>query len=107
MTFSPNPQPARTRDARSSQERLPQRRAASASQYPAPKAPEIAPQFDGLTVFSATTSFRRDTLGDDITEWLRRHPELTPVNTVIRLSSDARFHCLSILIFWRGSPSSK
>jgi hypothetical protein len=60
--------------------------------------------FDGLTVFSATTSFRREHLGTDITTWLRQHPKLTPVDTVIQLSSDTRFHCMSIVIFWRATP---
>jgi hypothetical protein len=71
-----------------------------------PRSPATVPSaaarsFDGLTVFSATTSYRRDVLGNDITEWLRRHPELTPVETVVQLSSDKRFHCMSIVIFWR------
>jgi hypothetical protein len=61
--------------------------------------------FDGLVVFSATTSSRRDNLGDDITSWLRANPGLVPVDTVVRLSSDARFHCLSILVFWRNEAS--
>lgn len=59
------------------------------------------PSYDGVTVFSATTVQRRDRVGDEITAWLRAHPERVPVNTIVRQSSDTRFHCLSILIFWR------
>ena len=63
--------------------------------------------YDGVTVFSATTVGRREKLGDDITAWLAQHPDRLPVNTVVNLSSDARFHCLSIVIFWRtGKPAS-
>jgi hypothetical protein len=61
--------------------------------------------FEGLTVFSATTATRRERLGDDITSWLQAHPELVPVDTVVRLSSDTQFHCLSILVFWRSNVS--
>lgn len=57
--------------------------------------------YDGVKVFTATMPHRRERLGDEITSWLRAHPERVPVRTVIRQSSDARFHCLSILIFWR------
>ena len=56
--------------------------------------------YDGLKVFSVTMAARRARLGEEITEWLRAHPECVPVRTVVRQSSDARFHCLSILIFW-------
>jgi hypothetical protein len=58
-------------------------------------------RYDGVKVFSATTVGRREKLGDDITAWLRANTDRVAVNTVVRLSSDARFHCLSILIFWR------
>jgi putative lipoic acid-binding regulatory protein len=61
---------------------------------------------DGMTVFSATTGQRRERLGDDITTWLQAHPERVPMNTVVRQSSDSRFHCLSILIFWRVARAS-
>lgn len=57
--------------------------------------------YHGLKVFTATTLGRRDGLGEDVTAWLRAHPERIPVLTFVRQSSDARFHCLSILIFWR------
>jgi len=57
--------------------------------------------FDGLMIFSATTVGRRERLGDDITAWLRDHPDRIPVDTLVRQSSDARFHCITLLIFWR------
>ena len=57
--------------------------------------------YDGVRVFSATTLARREKLGEDITGWLNAHPDRIPVNAVVRLSSDSRFHCLSIVVFWR------
>lgn len=62
--------------------------------------------YDGVTVFSATTILRRERLGDDVTAWLRAHPDRIPVDTIVLLSSDARFHCLSIVLFWRSERSS-
>lgn len=63
--------------------------------------PEAVCGYDGVKVFSATTLARRQRLGEDITDWLQAHPEAVPVNTVVHSSSDARFHCLSIVVFWR------
>lgn len=57
----------------------------------------------GVKVFTATMIERRARLGDDITSWLRAHPDCLPVRAEVRLSSDAKFHCLSIVIFWRSS----
>ncbi|MEP6652995.1 MAG: hypothetical protein ABJA82_06525 [Myxococcales bacterium] len=59
------------------------------------------PPYQGMTVFSATTMARRERLGEDVTAWLRSHPDRIPVDTLVRQSSDSRFHCLSILVFWR------
>lgn len=60
--------------------------------------------YDGMKVFSATTVRNRERLGEDVTAWLLAHPECIPVNTEVRQSSDSRFHCLSILVFWRAAP---
>jgi hypothetical protein len=65
------------------------------------KADEVDSTFDGATVFSATMHRERDQLGERITAWLSLHPELAPVDTVVALSSDDRFHCLTIVMFWR------
>lgn len=63
--------------------------------------PEEDRTYDGVEVFTATMRERRERLGEDITSWLRGHPDRVPVRTEVRLSSDAKFHCLSIVIFWR------
>jgi len=56
--------------------------------------------FNGVKVFSATMQQDRNVLGDKITEWLARHPQLRVVDTVIRQSSDASFHCLTVILFY-------
>jgi hypothetical protein len=57
--------------------------------------------FDGVKVFAATMIEQRAHLGEHVTAWLRSHSDRVPVAVIVRQSSDARFHCLSILIFWR------
>ncbi len=58
-------------------------------------------RFEGLKVFSTTLARDRDALSDRITTWMREHPQLEVVDTVVRQSSDKEFHCLSILLFYR------
>lgn len=65
-----------------------------------------AMSFTGAKVFCATKARERELLGDFITKWIRQNPQLEIVDTVVRQSSDADFHCLSITVFYRGdSPS--
>jgi hypothetical protein len=52
-----------------------------------------------VKVFSATKARDRDELGERVTEWLRRDPTIEVLHTVVMLSSDQRFHCLSITVF--------
>ena len=52
-----------------------------------------------VKVFSVTKAKEREDLGDRITQWLRDHPDIELHDTVVRLSSDSRFHCLSIVLF--------
>lgn len=59
-------------------------------------------QFSGLKVFSATKAGDREILGEKITEWVAKNPEMSVVNTVITQSSDSEFHCLTITIFFQG-----
>ena len=63
--------------------------------------------YDGLRVFSATTVGRRERLGEDITGWLAAHPERIPVHTLVLQSSDARFHCFTIVLFWSAAAPAK
>jgi hypothetical protein len=62
-------------------------------------------RFNGVKVFSATMAPDRDGLGDKITEWLRTHPQVKVVDTIVTQSSDEAFHCLAItLFFWDENP---
>lgn len=62
--------------------------------------------YDGVKVFSTTMIRDRERMGEEITDWLRAHLDYVPVITIVRQSSDAGFHCLSILIFWRLERST-
>jgi hypothetical protein len=62
---------------------------------------QVDSTFDGAKVFSATMHRARDELGERITTWLALHPQLAPVDAVVAFSSDSRFHCLSIVVFWK------
>jgi len=56
--------------------------------------------FSGVKVFSATRARDRDGLGEDVTRWLRANADLEVVDQVVVQSSDAEFHCLSVVIFY-------
>ena len=60
-------------------------------------------RFNGVKIFSATMAQERDRLGERITDWLREHPKLEVVDTVVTQSSDEAFHCLVITIFYNES----
>ncbi len=58
--------------------------------------------FGGIKVFSATMVAQRAQLGEVVTQWIASHPRLEIVDIVVRQSSDDRFHCISIVVFYRG-----
>ncbi len=59
----------------------------------------------GIKVFSATKAREREFLGETITDWIRIHPELEVFDKVVTQSSDAEFHCLTIVLVYRvGAP---
>jgi len=60
----------------------------------------------GLKVFSATKFREREMLGEVITDWIRRHPQLEIVDKIVTQSSDAEFHCLAITIIYRDRRPS-
>ena len=53
---------------------------------------------NGVKVFSATTYSQRERLGDFVTTWLHEHSDLAVVSVTVSQSSDAEFHCLSIVV---------
>ncbi|MBW2261148.1 MAG: hypothetical protein JRG91_04175 [Deltaproteobacteria bacterium] len=57
--------------------------------------------FDGIHIFSATKFKEREVLGETITRWMKEHSSYKIVDTVVRQSSDASFHCLSVAIFYK------
>jgi hypothetical protein len=62
-------------------------------------------RFNGVKIFSATMAQERDRLGERITEWMREHPGLEIVDTVVTQSSDEAFHCLVITLFYNEKLS--
>ncbi|MBU0554274.1 hypothetical protein KKF91_11885 [Myxococcota bacterium] len=57
--------------------------------------------YTGVKVFTATKANERARLGDEIEAWIAARADLEIVDTVVRQSSDQKFHCLSVLIFYR------
>ena len=57
--------------------------------------------FDLVKVFSATKAADRETLGAKATAWLAEHPELNVARAVVTQSSDASFHCLTLIFFMK------
>ena len=61
----------------------------------------MAVSFNGVAIFSATKFKEREELGETISAWIKQHPQVSIVDTQVRQSSDASFHCLTIVIFYR------
>jgi hypothetical protein len=57
--------------------------------------------FTGVKVFSTTLARDRAVMGEAIGRWLSEHPEVEIVGKTVTQSSDARFHCVSIVLFYR------
>lgn len=53
---------------------------------------------DIVKVFSATKRAEREVLGERVTTWLRGRPDVMPIRVTVLLSSDAKFHCISIVL---------
>ena len=52
-----------------------------------------------VKVFSVTKARQREEIGESVTAWIAANPALRVVNTVVALTSDAKFHCFSIILF--------
>lgn len=63
--------------------------------------------FNGVKVFSATMVAERQQLGETVTEWIRKNPHLEILDKQITQSSDERFHCLAITLFYYEDLSKK
>jgi len=57
-------------------------------------------EFDGVKVFSATKAKERESLGERVTDWIKRERPNVVDRQVVQ-SSDSEFHCLSLIMFYR------
>ena len=51
-----------------------------------------------IKVFSATKARDREVLGERVSAWVQANPHLEVRDTIVSLSSDAEFHCLSLVL---------
>jgi hypothetical protein len=67
--------------------------------------------FTGVKVFAATLYAQRLSLGEEVTRWLEHARETRPgfkiVDMVVRQSSDAAYHCISIIITYRDEKAKE
>jgi folate-dependent tRNA-U54 methylase TrmFO/GidA len=54
--------------------------------------------YSSVKVFSATRARDREDIGERVTAWLAEHPEVTVTEALVRQSSDASYHCISIVL---------
>ena len=58
--------------------------------------------FDGVKIFSATLQKDREELGETITHWLNdRAGTLEIVDKLVTQSSDSKYHCVTVTLFYR------
>jgi hypothetical protein len=57
-------------------------------------------RFNAVKVFSATMIEARSRLGETVTDWIAAHPRIEVVDIVTTQSSDSRFHCIAISLFY-------
>lgn len=66
--------------------------------------------FNGVKTFVATMYAQRQVLGETVSQWLadaRRRPGFEVVDIVVRQSSDAQYHAVSIVVFYVEGSSKK
>lgn len=59
-----------------------------------------------VKVFTATRARDRESLGEVITAWIAQNPSVRILKTVVALSSDSEFHCLSIVVLGVRPPDA-
>ena len=57
--------------------------------------------FTGVRVFSTTLARDRESMGENITKWLKENSNIEILDKVVTQSSDKEFHCLTITLFYR------
>ena len=58
--------------------------------------------FNGVKAFSATKREDREMLGERVTSWMRDNPKAVIVDKTVTQSSDAEFHCITIVLFYKS-----
>lgn len=51
-----------------------------------------------VKVFSATKVKDRESIGEAVTNWIAANPSARILKTFVTLTSDERFHCISIVL---------
>lgn len=64
------------------------------------KSTQRARTFNGVKIFSATMFAQRQSLGDEVTAWLRANSHVDVADIVVTQSSDATFHCIVLTVFY-------
>jgi hypothetical protein len=59
-----------------------------------------------VKVFSATRVRDRESLGEAVTAWIAHNADVRILKTFVMLSSDSRFHCLSIVLIGARTPDA-
>jgi hypothetical protein len=59
----------------------------------------MEPQFNLVKVFSATKMKEREAIGEQVTAWIAANPTARILRAQVLQSSDAEFHCFSIVLF--------
>lgn len=57
--------------------------------------------FTGVKVFSTTLARDRESMGENITKWIKENPNVVIVDREVTQSSDKEFHCLTITLFYK------
>jgi hypothetical protein len=58
-----------------------------------------------VKVFSTTKARGREEIGERVTSWIAANPSVHIFKTVVSLTSDLKFHCLSIVLFCGPAPT--
>jgi len=59
-----------------------------------------ASTFNGVHLFFATRFAERQVLGETVTAWLAAHSHLKIHDIAVMQSSDAAFHCVTVVVFY-------
>jgi hypothetical protein len=59
-----------------------------------------------VKVFTATKTKDRESIGETVTQWIATNPNAHILKTFVTLTSDDRFHCISIVLVCRAAEAS-